>query len=116
VHGPDYGTRWHFHPEYQITLAIRSRGHRVVGDNISPLRDGDLMVLGSNLSHIWHQDEVAGASEESAQCLPLHSGQKNLLSACKTSSLPPEQITQDCKARACAALAPWEVSRRWVVG
>ena len=24
VHGPDYGTRWHFHPEYQLTLAIRS--------------------------------------------------------------------------------------------
>jgi AraC-like DNA-binding protein len=62
VHGPDYGTRWHFHPEYQITLAIRSRGHRVVGDNISPLRDGDLVVLGSNLPHVWHQDEVAGAS------------------------------------------------------
>jgi AraC-like DNA-binding protein len=62
IHGPDYGTRWHFHPEYQITLAIRSRGHRVVGDNISPLLDGDLVLIGSNLPHVWHQDEVSGAS------------------------------------------------------
>jgi AraC-like DNA-binding protein len=62
VHGPDYGTRWHFHPEYQITLSIRSCGHRVVGDNISPLSDGDLVLLGGNLPHIWHQDVVSGVS------------------------------------------------------
>ncbi|TDU70924.1 AraC-like DNA-binding protein [Prosthecobacter fusiformis] len=60
VHGPDYGTRWHFHPEFQITLAIRSRGHRVVGDNIAPISDGDLVLVGSNLPHVWHQEEGAG--------------------------------------------------------
>jgi AraC-like DNA-binding protein len=57
IHGPDYGTRWHFHPEYQITLANRSEGHRIVGDNIAALRDGDLVLVGSNLPHVWHQDE-----------------------------------------------------------
>lgn len=56
VHGPDYGTRWHFHPEYQLTLAIESRGHRVVGDNIGTLSDGDIVLLGANLPHVWHQD------------------------------------------------------------
>lgn len=57
IGGPDYGTRWHFHPEFQITLAIRSEGHRIVGDNIAPLLDGDLVLVGSNLPHVWHQDE-----------------------------------------------------------
>lgn len=56
IRGPDYGTRWHFHPEYQLTLAIKSRGHRVVGDNIAPVADGDLVLVGSNLPHVWHQD------------------------------------------------------------
>jgi len=56
VRGPDYGTRWHFHPEYQLTLAVESRGHRVVGDNIGTLADGDIVLLGSNLPHVWHQD------------------------------------------------------------
>lgn len=56
VRGPDYGTRWHFHPEYQLTLAIESAGHRVVGDNIGTLADGDVVLLGSNLPHVWHQD------------------------------------------------------------
>ena len=60
VRGRDYGTRWHFHPEFQITLAIQSSGHRVVGDNIAPLTDGDIVLLGANLPHVWHQDENAG--------------------------------------------------------
>lgn len=57
IQGPDYGTRWHFHPEIQITLSLKSEGHRIVGDNISPLHDGDLVLVGSNLPHVWHQDE-----------------------------------------------------------
>ena len=59
VRALDYGTRWHFHPEYQLTLAIESRGHRVVGDNISALTDGDIVLIGSNLPHVWHQDTSA---------------------------------------------------------
>ena len=60
--GPDYGTRWHFHPEFQLTLAIRSEGHRIVGDHISRLCDGDLILVGSNLPHVWHQDKANASS------------------------------------------------------
>ncbi len=66
VHGPDYGTRWHFHPEYQLTLAIESSGHRVVGDNIGTLTDGDIVLLGSNLPHVWHQDTGGKARQVNA--------------------------------------------------
>ena len=62
IHGRDYGTRWHFHPEVQITLAIRSNGYRIVGDNISPLRDGDLVLVGSEVPHVWQQDGVREAA------------------------------------------------------
>jgi AraC-like DNA-binding protein len=55
VRGRDYGTRWHFHPEYQLTLAIKSQGHRLVGDHLGTLGDGDLVLVGSNLPHVWHQ-------------------------------------------------------------
>ena len=62
IHGRDYGTRWHFHPEVQITLAIRSNGYRIVGDSIAPLRDGDLVLIGSEVPHVWQQDEVRDAA------------------------------------------------------
>jgi len=46
---------WHFHPEYQLTLVLESHGHRMVGDNITPLRPGDLVLVGANLPHVWHE-------------------------------------------------------------
>lgn len=66
VRGPDYGTRWHFHPEYQLTLAMKSSGHRVVGDNIGTLVDGDIVLIGANLPHVWHQDPGAKGREVQA--------------------------------------------------
>lgn len=56
VRGASYNATWHFHPEYQLTLALKSHGHRLVGDNITPLSPGDLVLVGSNLPHVWHQE------------------------------------------------------------
>jgi AraC-like DNA-binding protein len=58
VRGTSYHAAWHFHPEYQLTLVVKSYGHRLVGDNISPLHPGDLVMVGSNLPHVWQQEEI----------------------------------------------------------
>ncbi len=60
VRGPGYGATWHFHPEFQITLVLKSSGYRLVGDNITPLGPGDLVLVGSNLPHVWQQDAGGG--------------------------------------------------------
>jgi hypothetical protein len=57
VRGPSYNATWHFHPEYQLTLVVKSTGYRLVGDKIAPLEGGDLVLVGSNLPHVWHQDQ-----------------------------------------------------------
>lgn len=56
VRGTSYNARWHFHPELQITLVLQSHGYRLVGDKVAPLKPGDLVLLGANLPHVWHQD------------------------------------------------------------
>ncbi len=63
VRGDSYNAAWHFHPEYQITLVIKSRGYRLVGDNIAPLQPGDLVLVGSNLPHVWQQEEHTARPE-----------------------------------------------------
>ena len=65
VRGTSYNATWHFHPECQLTLVLKSHGYRLVGDNITALRAGDLVMVGSNLPHVWHQ-EKAGAKSPGA--------------------------------------------------
>lgn len=69
--GPDYGTPWHFHPELELTLVRRSQGHRMVGDRIAPLTPGDLVLVGSNLPHVWHQDKTRDASPQAVDALVI---------------------------------------------
>ena len=69
VRGSSYRAAWHFHPEYQLTLVIKSNGHRLVGDNIAPLHAGDLVLVGSNLPHVWQQDETHRQSQPAVHAI-----------------------------------------------
>jgi AraC-like DNA-binding protein len=53
---PSFTAPWHFHPECELTLIVRGRGTRYVGDSIARFSDGDLILLGSNLPHYWWKD------------------------------------------------------------
>lgn len=44
---------WHHHPEYELTLTLNSRGHRLIGDHLGDYDDGDVVLVGPNLPHTW---------------------------------------------------------------
>jgi AraC-like DNA-binding protein len=50
-------TRWHHHPEFEITYVEQGSGTRLIGDHIGTYRDGDLVFCGSDLPHTWMSDE-----------------------------------------------------------
>ncbi len=61
--GELFDAPWHFHPEFELTLILKSSGMRYVGDSVMEFEAGDLVLLGTNLPHCWknteHQKEPA---------------------------------------------------------
>jgi len=53
VASSSFASRWHFHPEIEIKFVEHSRGLRLVGDSIAPFREGELVLMGPNLPHVW---------------------------------------------------------------
>jgi AraC-like DNA-binding protein len=51
---------WHHHPEFEITLVKRGGTERWVGDKLTPLKPGDLILLGSDLPHDFRNDHAPG--------------------------------------------------------
>jgi AraC-like DNA-binding protein len=49
---------FHFHHLCELVWVEKSYGKRIVGDNIDNFEDGDLVLMGPQLPHIWQNDEL----------------------------------------------------------
>lgn len=56
LQAPHFDANWHFHSEYQLFIVLRGTGTRFIGDHVQPFRDGDLVLTGPDLPHLWRSD------------------------------------------------------------
>ena len=54
---PYFGSNWHYHEEFEILLIIKGHGVRVVGDNMSQFGENQLVLMGSNLPHLFRNEK-----------------------------------------------------------
>lgn len=45
---------WHFHPEYELVLNIKSNGTRIVGDSVELFDQYDMVLIAGNIPHCWN--------------------------------------------------------------
>ena len=50
------GCSWHFHRELQLCHVTSGIGKRVVGDRVCDITEGEVVLLGQNLPHVWRYD------------------------------------------------------------
>lgn len=50
----DTGSFWHFHPEYELALNIKSNGTRIIGDNVELFDHYDMVLVAGSVPHCWN--------------------------------------------------------------
>lgn len=47
---------WHYHPELELVVVLKSKGTRFIGDSIKKFQPKDVVLIGKNLPHMWLND------------------------------------------------------------
>jgi AraC-like DNA-binding protein len=50
----DIGGLWHFHPEYELVLNMKSNGTRIIGDSVELFDQYDMVLIAGNIPHCWN--------------------------------------------------------------
>jgi len=66
-----FGFHWHYHPEIEICYVRQGRGKRIIGESIENFEDGDLVLVGSNVPHLWITDEEFNNSKKNMEVFVL---------------------------------------------
>lgn len=65
---------WHYHPELELVVILKSEGTCFVGDSIEKFDIGDIVLIGKDLPHMWLNDEdyFQQDSKQSAKAIAIH--------------------------------------------
>lgn len=65
---------WHYHPELELAVVLKSEGTCFVGDCIEKFEEGDIVLIGKNLPHMWLNDEAyfLEGSRLTAKAIGIH--------------------------------------------
>jgi AraC-like DNA-binding protein len=88
-----FSTEFHFHEECQLVYHIESEGRVMIGDSIGNFANEELIFVGSNLPHVWHNSKdyfINAAANSKARSISLFIHPKKILDIFRE----PENILQ----------------------
>ncbi len=61
----------HYHPEVQLTLIMEGSGTRFIGNSIASFEEGDLFLIGSNVPHVFRNEQQAKTDKQESRVKSL---------------------------------------------
>jgi AraC-like DNA-binding protein len=55
---PYFDVNWHFHSEYQLFIVLKGSGTRFIGNHMQSFKEGDMVLTGPDLPHLWKNDKA----------------------------------------------------------
>jgi AraC-like DNA-binding protein len=81
INRPYFSTEFHFHKECQMTYIVKSEGRRIIGDSLDTFSSDELTFIGSDLPHVWHNDNQDLDTNHSAASMALFFDPEKLVAA-----------------------------------
>lgn len=71
---PFFQSPFHSHPELELVYIVESYGKRIIGNSVEHFEAGDMVFLGSDIPHIWLNDEMyyRGISKLKAKAIVVY--------------------------------------------
>lgn len=71
---PYFFDKWHYHPEVELVYILKGSGTQFIGNDIGRFAQGDMILVGASLPHLWRCDEkyYQGQSKLLAESEVLH--------------------------------------------
>ena len=71
---PHFLNTWHFHPELELVFITKSCGTHFIGNSIENFKPQDLVLIGSNLPHLWQNEDeyFHNSTELIAEAIVIH--------------------------------------------
>jgi len=71
---PAFYNKWHYHPEIELVYILKGSGQQFIGYDTRRFKPGDMILVGSNLPHMWQSDERnhPGHTPENSESYVIH--------------------------------------------
>lgn len=81
INRPYFSTEFHFHKECQMTYIVKSEGRRMIGDSLDTFTSDELTFIGSDLPHVWHNDNQDLNVNHTASSMALYFDPEKIIAA-----------------------------------
>jgi AraC-like DNA-binding protein len=65
---PVFYNKWHYHKEVELVCFLKGTGVQFIGYDIKHFKAGDMVLVGSNLPHMWGSDEKYKLKKKKSSC------------------------------------------------